>query len=641
MLLFRKITAFFHWLAAFIRKSPLLLPVARACKKMMGPVEDRVKRMLSSPSTTAISVHQHDVDLIFGLLEGKSDAINQAKRWLGDFPGKPVDISGHYTCIYGADRTFAKTITTLIAHQDAEGKIDPYVIHLCRHFKSLGHRVVLSSAGKVSWDEKNPDWVDAVLYRTCPGCDFTSWKAALACFPSLFECQTLIFCNDSFFGPVGSFGPVHETMANEACDFWGITLSDHVMPHLHGFYLVFRNQVIRHPAFRHFVDGISLSPGRDPALYTEQRMSLYFAVQGFRPGVAVPLKRPIVHDPGLFYWQELLHMGAPLLKKEVLTTDFQGLSPPDFSPIGWMDALSAREYPVEQVCRYFWRTETDITSSVCDGTRSGKWPPDVFVWRKKVRLDAGVSPDAPALSPPGVFLHVYYPDRLVKLGGYIKNIPRTAHVYISTDTPEKASRIRDIMAPYAFAHTDIRILPNKGWDIGPFLIGFRDVIDRHPVLLKLHAKESPYMSRYSADLWRELLFSSLVGSRERVHQILSFFHNNPDFGMIASPPLPEHMFLGINQAGNHVFMAKCLEKHGISLAPDTAVDFPTASMFWCRPAALKPWLDLDLCFDDFGEINPDQRDGSPAHAVERLFFFGCGLQGLHWGRLFPVNPGVS
>ena len=48
-----------------------------------------------------------------------------------------------------------------------------------------------------------------------------------------------------------------------------------------------------------------------------------------------------------------------------------------------------------------------------------------------------------------------------------------------------------------------------------------------------------------------------------------------------------------------------------------SIDFPIGTMFWARPAALKPLFDLGLGWDDYPE-EPVPIDGTMLHALERL-----------------------
>ena len=72
---------------------------------------------------------------------------------------------------------------------------------------------------------------------------------------------------------------------------------------------------------------------------------------------------------------------------------------------------------------------------------------------------------------------------------------------------------------------------------------------------------------------------------------------------------------------------------GLQIPPNEAIDFPVGSMFWARSAALQPLLDLRLGFEDFEDTNPQQRDGTLAHAIERSFLFSCCKAGYYWGRI--------
>jgi lipopolysaccharide biosynthesis protein len=67
-------------------------------------------------------------------------------------------------------------------------------------------------------------------------------------------------------------------------------------------------------------------------------------------------------------------------------------------------------------------------------------------------------------------------------------------------------------------------------------------------------------------------------------------------------------------------------------------EFPVGSMFWARPCALSPLLDLKLDWDDYPE-EPIPDDGTILHALERLIPFSAGKVGLTWSTVHI--PGVT
>lgn len=55
-------------------------------------------------------------------------------------------------------------------------------------------------------------------------------------------------------------------------------------------------------------------------------------------------------------------------------------------------------------------------------------------------------------------------------------------------------------------------------------------------------------------------------------------------------------------------------------------------MFWARTAAVRPLVDLALRFDDF-TVEAGQKDGTLAHAIERIFFHTCEYAGFNWIKI--------
>jgi hypothetical protein len=69
---------------------------------------------------------------------------------------------------------------------------------------------------------------------------------------------------------------------------------------------------------------------------------------------------------------------------------------------------------------------------------------------------------------------------------------------------------------------------------------------------------------------------------------------------------------------------------GIDVRLEQPLDFPSGSMFWARPEALRPLLDLGLTTDDFPE---GAAALTLAHAIERLLLRICEHSGHTWIKI--------
>ena len=67
-------------------------------------------------------------------------------------------------------------------------------------------------------------------------------------------------------------------------------------------------------------------------------------------------------------------------------------------------------------------------------------------------------------------------------------------------------------------------------------------------------------------------------------------------------------------------------------------DFPIGTMFWARPEALKPLLELRLGWNDYPD-EPVPIDGTILHALERLLPFAARAAGYRFAT--TCVPGVT
>ncbi|MDM7553562.1 rhamnan synthesis F family protein [Xanthomonas fragariae] len=218
----------------------------------------------------------------------------------------------------------------------------------------------------------------------------------------------------------------------------------------------------------------------------------------------------------------------------------------------------------------------------------------------------------------GVMVHVFYPDLIDELAQALKHMPISYDLLVSVMDEAAARRARDRFSrlPH-LEQLDVRIVPNRGRDIAPLLVTFREQILALDIVGHLHTKKSMYTGSEQGD-WRRYLISSLMGSSERIAWQLGMFQAEPRLGMLypesyAGVPLWAHTWLS-----NFEVCRELAQRLGFDIHPSDYIDFPAGSMFWAKVDALRPLYALDLELQDFPEEH-GQIDGTVHHAMERLF----------------------
>lgn len=267
----------------------------------------------------------------------------------GQWPSEPVRLASDAVhLVYGsaADGSlpdWAGQRVALVAHWSADGRVAPYVRRYLGALGELGYLPVLTGGCPLVVDAELRAQCAAIVYRTIPGYDFTSWKAAFAAMPSLWTANEVLCTNDSVFGPITPLKPIHTAMDAVPCDVWGLVESREKRPHLQSYYLVFRERALRHPALRTFMDAVDLASDKmSVVLRYEVALSPWLALHGLRPGVWVPaasLPRGNF-NPAQYLWRTLLErFDFPFIKRDLLRTCARH---PHLA--GWEHCLSSRGY---------------------------------------------------------------------------------------------------------------------------------------------------------------------------------------------------------------------------------------------------------------------------------------------------------
>jgi len=228
-----------------------------------------------------------------------------------------------------------------------------------------------------------------------------------------------------------------------------------------------------------------------------------------------------------------------------------------------------------------------------------------------------------------VLCHAFHPDIMPDVRNHLEHIPGPFDLFLTTDDESKCPAIRDAFRHWVKGRIEIRIHENRGRDIAPKLLAWPDIYRSHDLMLHIHTKKTDYNNFLFR--WRGYLFDTLMGSPQIVRNILQLFALDERLGMVA--PIHYHALNVSDPIGcNHADVRSLAARMGVDIQRQQYLDFPAGSMFWARTAALRPLLDTGFSLADF-PAEAGQKDGTFAHAVERLFFVSCEAAGLHWTKI--------
>ncbi|GAA2015533.1 rhamnan synthesis F family protein [Brevibacterium samyangense] len=142
----------------------------------------------------------------------------------------------------------------VVAHFDTSRSLAPHVRHMLDEIVSVTDRVALVSTSGV--DDDGLAWLrsrPSVLYaeRENVGYDFKSLQVGYQALGDPGNAE-ILFCNDSFIGPFLPLDSLFRTMDSRRVDFWGMTRSVEIVPHVQSYFMVFKPHVVRSSTFRNF-----------------------------------------------------------------------------------------------------------------------------------------------------------------------------------------------------------------------------------------------------------------------------------------------------------------------------------------------------------------------------------------------------
>jgi glycosyltransferase involved in cell wall biosynthesis/ubiquinone/menaquinone biosynthesis C-methylase UbiE len=259
------------------------------------------------------------------------------------------------------------------------------------------------------------------------------------------------------------------------------------------------------------------------------------------------------------------------------------------------------------------------------------------VWQERL-LDVSQTRHSTASSVMriGIHVHAFYPDLLVDIVRRLTANDLRADLFVSVPSTAVAAECAEVLSGYRFGAQIIRVVPNRGRDLGPFVTEFGAELLKYDLIGHFHTKKSVHVDPRSNLVrnWVNHLMETLLGSQHRAAEaIVSAFAEDPQLGLVfADDP---HL---IGWDENLSFAKPLADKLGLSALPAQFFPFPVGTMFWARPVALKSLFELDLGWGDY-PAEPLPIDGSMLHALERLLPSIVECAGF--GRMVTYAPNIT
>ncbi len=480
-------------------------------------------------------------------------------------------------------------------------------------------------------------FTNRVIVRENVGLDVWAYKTALDSlgWKKLEEYDEIVFVNCTIMGPIYSLEECFMDMVSKDLDFWGMTKHyeisydpfgncpyGYIPEHIQSHFMVFRQSLVKSSEYQQFWDEMPMINGyNDSIARFESYFTKYFADKGFKWDVYVQTDdmKEKTDYPLMNYAKELIRdKKCPIFKRRMFFQPYQyeltnTLGQPakelyDYLRDNGLYDLNLIWDNILRTCHQADFTKNLHLNYVLSSTMCNKEKIEDILQKRKIAL----------------VMHLYFPDLVEESFQYATAIPEEADVYITTHSVEKKQIILETFKNLPCNHLEVRVIRNRGRDVGSLLVGVKDVIQNYDYVCFVHDKKTAQITPGSlGDSFGYKCFKNTLFNKTFVYNVLQTFEDNERLG-IMSPPEPNHgpfyPTLGNEWGCNFDNTRRLAEELGleIPLSIEKEPLAPFGTFFWFRPNALKPLYEKDWNYDDFPQ-EPNNIDGTILHAVERIY----------------------
>jgi len=157
----------------------------------------------------------------------------------------------------------------IFAHFDKSNSIRLYVIYYLEQLKAICDSIIFVSTSVLNEQEcaKLVNLCDRIIIRQNVGHDFCSYKVGIDAISNLDNCDELILCNDSCFGPLFPLKFIYDKLTKQQADFWGMSMNARPQLHIQSYFIGFNKKVIQSQPFQNFWQQLKALDNKDQIVF--------------------------------------------------------------------------------------------------------------------------------------------------------------------------------------------------------------------------------------------------------------------------------------------------------------------------------------------------------------------------------------
>lgn len=483
----------------------------------------------------------------------------------------------------------------IYTHYNPQGLLSSYVLFTLKKMNPFYQRVIFVSNSPIrsKHREELSEVTDKIIQRENKGFDFAAWRDAIFMegWNKIEEYDYLTLMNDTCFGPMYDLSPFFKKMENKEVDYWGITehtdlktgfwrFGHNIIAHLQSYFISYGKQVLKSAAFQSFWENVEECEDVEDVIDKyEIGLSQVLGAEDFSFAAYLPadnFPERIQNQVTFFQPHLLIEKKSPFIKVK---------------SIFFFKHPEYLRKKIEEHTNYSYSfIEEHITQTFLPNK-------SLTVLNKNYVLPDGKSDEGKSSLKIAIHLHAYFVDGVEKFLSRFKEIQSDIDIYITTDTKEKKKYVDKFIEEFNLHHSRVEIIltENRGRDILPWL-RISNRLDAYDIVGHFHVKRSATVEKWVAQAWMDDLCDSLLSNAD---WIFNQFEKDELVGIVI-PDMPYYFkvledFFPQQNGNDHLLqlwsklnVRKTLDEEYLNKA---IMSYGT--MFWYRPAALRPLMDVE------------------------------------------------